>query len=144
MCIRDRTSTDKSPSHTYKVAGNYDAQLTVTDSGGRKKSVTKVVTVKALGPPSGFRVTGSDPWAIFSRGSMSFAWDKLVTPGEDLKIEIEIYDANTGTICWSESKTRLVALEQGNDSQTYRWRDDSSFFGAVSYTHLTLPTSDLV
>ena len=123
------TSTDKSPSHTYKVAGNYDAQLTVTDSGGRKKSVTKVVTVKALGPPSGFRVTGSDPWAIFSRGSMSFAWDKLVTPGEDLKIEIEIYDANTRTICWSESNTRLDALEQGNDSQTYRWRDDSSFFG---------------
>ena len=85
--------------------------------------------MKALGPPSGFRVTGAEPWAIFSRGSMSFAWDKLVAPGEDLKVQIEIFDANTGTICWSDSKTRLVELEQGNGPQTYRWRDDSSLFG---------------
>ncbi len=123
------TSTAESPTHTYKTAGNYDAQVTVTDSGGRTKAANRVVTVKALGPPSGFRVTGAEPWAIFSRGSMSFAWDKLVAPGEDLKVQIEIFDANTGTICWSDSKTRLVELEQGNGPQTYRWRDDSSLFG---------------
>ena len=42
------TSTDRSPSHTYKKPGTYRARLTVTDSEGRK--ATRQVTIAVAGP----------------------------------------------------------------------------------------------
>ena len=40
-----RTSSGRSPSHTYDEAGTYSIKLTVTSSGGVTDSVTRSVTV---------------------------------------------------------------------------------------------------
>ena len=46
------SSTEKSPSHTYAVNGNYTVVLTVTDNGGLTGSKEKTITVNAA--PQGY------------------------------------------------------------------------------------------
>ena len=124
------TFNGKSTTKIYPVAGNYTVRLIVTDSGGRQSiPFSLVVKVKSLSAPTNFRVTGSQAWAIFSKGSMSFAWNRIDAPGETLEVEINIFDANTGTLCWPASKSRSVVYEQGSGSQTYKWTDESLLAG---------------
>lgn len=78
------TSTNASPGHTFAAAGNFDVKLEVTDSTGKKDSLTRTIKVfepllpfadcfdRPAGPVDGWTIASGD-WAITPEGSLEAA-----------------------------------------------------------------------
>ncbi len=80
-------ATVENPSHTYQVAGTYNATVAVTDSSGATRSATIPVTVYAPAPPlsasaAASATSGTVPFSVSFTSSASggaapytYAWD---------------------------------------------------------------------
>lgn len=117
------TATGGIVTHAYSTANPYVVELTVKDASGQTSSVTQVVMVKPLSPPSNFRATGSRakiPW--IRTGYIDFAWTPVQSaPGENLVLEIEIQPAPS-SLCW-DGFTRNDSDGIIQSSGRYRWEE---------------------
>ena len=50
----NKTSSLKSPEHSWSEAGTYTVKLTVEDGQGQEGTATKIIEIKTLGPKADF------------------------------------------------------------------------------------------
>ncbi|WP_425556788.1 ThuA domain-containing protein [Dactylosporangium darangshiense] len=110
------TSTEANPSHTYTTNGNFTAQLTVTDTGGRTATANVPVTVGNTAPT--VRITLPPDGGFYE-------W------GDQVKFTVEVSDPEDGQIDCSKVQVQYLL---GHDEHAHPLQQYTGCSGTVQTT----------
>ncbi|GAA2360564.1 ThuA domain-containing protein [Dactylosporangium salmoneum] len=107
------TSTEANPSHTYTTNGNFTAQLTVTDDGGRTGTANVLVTVGNTAPTVKLTIPPDGGF---------FDW------GDQVKFTVEVSDPEDGQIDCSKVQVQYLL---GHDEHAHPLQQYTGCSGSV-------------